>query len=62
MCVRVSLMKREMRFFSPGQRERERRERKPEPKKKRRERFVAFLSRVESIMRGQKAACDDAQI
>ena len=50
-------------FFAGSERERER-ERKPEPKKKkkRRERFVAFLSRVESIMRGQKAACDDAQI
>jgi hypothetical protein len=34
-----------------------------EPKKKdARDRFVAFLSRVESIMRGQNAACDDAQI
>jgi len=36
-----------------------------EPKKKdARDRFVAFLSRVESIMlmRGQSAACDDAQI
>jgi len=55
-------MKREMRFFFAGSE----REREPMPqsraKKKRRERFVAFLSRVESIMRGQNAACDDAQI
>ena len=47
-------------FFAGSEREREKRERAR--KKKRRERFVAFLSRVESIMRGQKAACDDAQI
>jgi hypothetical protein len=58
-------MKREMRFFFAGsEREREKRERAQSQKKKKdaRDRFVAFLSRVESIMRGQNAACDDAQI
>ena len=57
-------MKREMRFFFAGsEREREKRERaRARKKKKDAERFVAFLSRVESIMRGQNAACDDAQI
>jgi hypothetical protein len=49
-------------FFAGSEREREKREKARAKKKKRRERFVAFLSRVESIMRGQKAACDDAQI
>ena len=47
-------------FFSPGQREREKRE-KARAKKKKKERFVAFLSRVESIMRGQKPR-DDARL
>ena len=55
---------REMRFFFAGsEREREPMYAWAEPKKKdARDTFVAFLSRVESIMRGQNAACDDAQI
>ena len=63
MSIKCDHMKREMRFFAGSERERE-----PmyaierSQKKKTRDRFVAFLSRVESIMRGQNAACDDAQI
>ena len=46
-----------MRFFAGSERERAYVCHRAEPKKKdARDRFVAFLSRVESIMRGQNAA------
>ena len=64
MSIKCDHMKREMRFFAGSEREREPMYaiEQSQKKKTREIDLLLFWSRVESIMRGQNAACDDAQI
>ena len=55
-------MKREMRFFAGSEREREPMSAIEQRQKKKTREICCFFVSCESIMRGQNAACDDAQI